>query len=47
MGLVGVCLYMRGDGESCMMLRRQAGLVVSLTSELDKEKVNLSTSLRL
>ena len=26
-----------------MMLRRRAGLVVSLMSELDKERVNLST----
>ena len=47
MGLVGVCMYVRGDGGLCIMLLRRAGLVVSLMSELDKERVNLSTSLRL
>ena len=37
-GLVGVCTYVRGDGGSWMIRRRRAGLVVSLMSELDKEK---------
>ncbi len=46
-GVVGVCLYVRGDAESCRMRRRRAGPVVSLMSELDEEKVNLSASLHL
>ena len=40
-------MYVRGDGGLCTMLLRREGLVVSLMSELDKERVNLSTSLRL